>query len=121
MAIAMEASRPGEDLAKMNAEKNHVDSAINRDNGQLKRIQVHEYTSPKTIKQAVAEIADTAVNSANTAPCSSAMKIIIGPATTGKAPIKPATPDPHLRPAKVIKPMNKGTKQSLSMRITDNL
>ena len=117
----MEASRPGEHFAKINAETSHVDSAISSANGQFKRIQVHEYTSPKTIKQAVAEIADTAVNVANTVPCSSAMKIIIGPATTGKAPIKPATPDPHLRPAKVIKPMNMGTIQSFSMRITDQL
>jgi len=65
-------------------------------------------------------MADIAVNVANVGPCSSPMKITMGPATTGKAPSKPAMPAPHLRPAKVIKPINIGTIVSLRINSTTN-
>ena len=72
-------------------------------------------------KQATAEIAEIEVNAANAGPCSIAMKITMGPATTGNAPSNPAIPAPHLRPAKVIKPINRGTMASLRINITERL
>ena len=70
-------------------------------------------------KHAIAEIAEMEVKVANAGPCSSAMKMTMGPATTGKAPNKPARPAPHFRPAKVIKQINSGTMVSLSISSTD--
>jgi hypothetical protein len=67
----------------------------------------------------MAEIADMAVRVAKAEPCSSAINITMGPATTGKALNKPAIPDPHLRPAKVIRNINSGTIVSLSISSTD--
>ena len=71
--------------------------------------------TPKISKQDAAETADVAVNAANALPCSIAMKIIIGPATAGRAPSRPAIEDPHLRPESVMSKMNIGTIVSLKI------
>jgi hypothetical protein len=118
MAISKAMSRLSVVIAKVSAEKNHATKAESIAKGQLKRIHAQEYASQKVSRQAVAEIADVAVNVANSGPCSIAMKITIGPATTGKALIKPAMLEPHLRPTKVIKPINKGTIVSLRISNT---
>jgi hypothetical protein len=68
-------------------------------------------------KQDAAEIVDVAVKVAKALPCPMAMKIIIGPATAGRAPSRIAIEESRLRPASVTRRMNIGTKVSLKISI----
>ena len=56
----------------------------------------------------------TIAREANSAPCSIAMKYMIGPATTGKPDSQPATAGPQRRPASVMAPISNGTSVILS-------
>ena len=66
-------------------------------------------------KQDAAETVDVAVKAVKALLCSMAMKIIIGPATAGRAPSRAAIEEPHLRPASVKRRMNIGTIVSLKI------
>ena len=66
-------------------------------------------------KQDAAETVDFAVKAAKALPCSMAMKIIIGPATLGREPSRPAIEEPHLRPSSVTRRMNIGIIVSLKI------
>jgi len=57
---------------------------------QLNLIVHQEYVTPKINKQDATETVDVAVKAAKALPYSMAMKIIIGPATVGRAPSRPA-------------------------------
>jgi hypothetical protein len=73
---------------------------------QLNLILHQEYVTPKISKQDATETVDVAFKAVKVLPCSMAMKIIIGPATVGRAPSRPAIEEPHLRPASVMRILN---------------
>ena len=69
----------------------------------------------KISKQDATETVDVVVKAAKALPCSMAMKIIIAPATVGRAPSRLAIEEPHLRAASVMTKINIRTIVSLKI------
>ena len=74
-----------------------------------------------SIRIITADVAEMALIDAKSVPCSRAIKMTIGPATTGNPARRPANPDPHFLPANDIREIKNGTIVNLSISIFEAL